>query len=92
MHKTQSGAVSLWAPSDGFVAAVFARARIGIAFLDSDRRFSYLNDMLAEMNGSPAVDHLGRTVEDVVPDLALQLNEVLDRVLTGERVVFEQTG
>jgi PAS domain S-box-containing protein len=47
-----------------------------------------VNDALAEIDGVPAIDHVGRTVRDVLPDLAPEIEPALERVVTtGEAVV-----
>ena len=51
-------------------------APVGIAFFDEDLRFQMINESLAEMNGLPVEAHLGRTVEEIVPDLAAQARAV----------------
>ncbi|NHC16337.1 putative bifunctional diguanylate cyclase/phosphodiesterase, partial [Motilibacter deserti] len=40
-------------------------APIGIAFLDRDLSYSRVNAVLAELNGLPAAEHLGRRVDEV---------------------------
>jgi PAS domain S-box-containing protein len=57
------------------------QAPVGFAFVDHDLRFSHVNDRLAETNGLSAAEHLGRRLQDVVPELAEQLAPVLRRVL-----------
>ncbi|MDI5962897.1 SpoIIE family protein phosphatase [Streptomyces sp. SL13] len=52
----------------------------GIAVLDTELRFVYVNPALARMNGVPAADHTGRTVADLLPDLDTR-PEVIRRVL-----------
>lgn len=67
--------------------AFFTGAAAGLALLDSDLRFVQINDTLAQMNGLTASDHIGMTVEEVVPDLAPHLVPILNNVLrTGEPV------
>ncbi|WP_200306423.1 PAS domain-containing protein, partial [Paracraurococcus ruber] len=74
--------------------AVYAAAPIGLCVLDRDLRFRRINERLAEINGLPAAAHLGRTVREVLPDLAPQAEPVLRGVLeTGEPVIdLELTG
>lgn len=50
--------------------AIYDRAPVGLCVLDLDLRYVRINSMLAEMNGSPAAGHLGRTVREMVPGLA----------------------
>jgi PAS domain S-box-containing protein len=73
---------------------IYAKAPIGLCVLDTDLRFSRINDRLADMNGMPAASHIGRTVREMVPHLADQVEPLLRKVLeTGEPVVaLEITG
>jgi len=60
-------------------------APIGFAFFDKEHRYIRLNSTLAAMNGVPIDEHIGRTIADVVPTLAPQVNAVIDRIFeTGE--------
>ena len=62
-------------------------APVGFAFVDRDYRFVRINDALAEMNGLPPAEHLGRRVSEVVPQLWPRLEKLYERVLdTGEAV------
>jgi PAS domain S-box-containing protein len=62
-------------------------APVGIVMLDSDMRYRHINRPLAEMNGLPADDHIGRTVEQVVPNLYEQVEPLFRRVL-GEGITI----
>ena len=60
-------------------------APLGIGLWDDELRFVFVNDALAEMNGLPAADHVGRTVAEVVPGVAEEGLAALRHVLeTGE--------
>lgn len=59
---------------------LYAQAPIGLAFVDNDFRFVRLNEALAEMNGKSSAEHLGHTVESVVPELWGELREIYNRV------------
>ena len=62
-------------------------APIGICFFDLDLRFVVVNDRLAEINGIPADEHIGRHVSEIVPSLAEVARNVTRRILeTGEAV------
>jgi PAS domain S-box-containing protein len=54
----------------GVVDAVFAAAPIGLAFMDTTFRYVRVNEALAAINGLPAEEHYGRTLRDVLGDLA----------------------
>lgn len=74
--------------------AVYATAPIGLCVLDQDLRFVRINRHLAEMNGHSVEAHLGRTVFEVVPDVADEASVILSRIFqTGEPVLgVEITG
>ncbi len=69
---------------------VQSEAPVGIAFVDRDFRFIRCNSGLAEMNGIPAVDHLGRLVSEIVPNLWPQLAPVYESVLSGNGPILNQ--
>jgi PAS domain S-box-containing protein len=68
--------------------SLLAASPIGIAFIDRDLRFIRINDALAEVNGSPAAQHIGRTVSEMLPAVASTLEPLLRGVIeTGEPVL-----
>lgn len=68
--------------------ALMREAPMGVAFLDTGLRYVMINQALADMNGIPMADHLGRTIPEVLPALALEVVPLLQGVLdTGEPVV-----
>lgn len=67
---------------------VLEHTGVGVAFLDPDLRYVRINEVLAEANGLPVAAHLGRTVAEVLPDVAPHVEPLLRRVLsTGEPVL-----
>jgi PAS domain S-box-containing protein len=67
------------------IEALYATAPVGLCVLDHTLRFVRINQRLAEINGLEAADHIGRTVAEVLPDLAPTAEPVLRRVLeSGE--------
>jgi PAS domain S-box-containing protein len=66
---------------------LFADARVGVAFVDAELRYVQLNDALAEMNGVPAPEHLGRTVQEVLGPSGEAVAELLRGCLaSGEPI------
>jgi signal transduction histidine kinase/CheY-like chemotaxis protein len=60
----------------------------GYAFLDRELRYVRVNAVLAALNRRPADDHLGRTIHEVIPELAAALEADLRLVLdTGAPVL-----
>lgn len=65
--------------------ALLDTEEVGIAILDTDLRYRDVNPLLAKFNGVSVDDHIGRSVADVLPDLAPVIVPELTRVLeTGE--------
>jgi PAS domain S-box-containing protein len=58
---------------------------VGMCVLDRDLRFLRINERLAEINGIPAADHIGKTVRDLMPKLADAVEPEMRCILeTGE--------
>ncbi len=67
------------------VGMLLSEAPVGFAFFDSSLRYVRINDALARGNKYSAEEHVGRTVREVNPQIADQVEGVLSRVLaTGE--------
>jgi PAS domain S-box-containing protein len=63
-------------------------APVGLAFVDTELRFVRVNAALAAINDRPVSEHLGRRIDEVLPELGTQLVEVYRQVLsTGEPVL-----
>jgi len=69
---------------------VYANAPVGLCVLDRELRFQRVNAVLADMNGLPAAEHIGRTILEVAPDLAEQAAGFARRVLEDGEPVMEQ--
>jgi PAS domain S-box-containing protein len=71
---------------DFFNAA--AISGIGLGIHDRQKRFVKINQTLADINGAPIADHLGKTVEDMVPEMAPMIDPLFDQVLTtGQPII-----
>ncbi|MEU9166312.1 SpoIIE family protein phosphatase [Streptomyces sp. NPDC048420] len=62
-----------------------------VAVLDADLRYLYLNDTLAEFNGLPVEDHIGRPMPEVIPGSGPSAEVVREVIRTGrpQTVVFD---
>jgi PAS domain S-box-containing protein len=68
-----------------YVEAIYATAPVGLCFVDTDLTFLSINERQAAINGRSVEEHLGRTVREVLPELADSLEPVFRRVIeTGE--------
>ncbi|MEQ9621025.1 PAS domain S-box protein [Coleofasciculus chthonoplastes] len=67
--------------SETVLNAFIASSPIGIAFFDHDLRYLYANEALATTNGVPLSQHLGRTLWQVVPQMASEFAPMLHQIL-----------
>jgi len=76
------------------IETIYQSAPIGLNVLDTDLRFVRINQRLADINGRSVEAHLGRTVREIVPDLADVAEQLLRPILeTGEPLLnVEITG
>ena len=70
--------------------SLFSTAPVGLAFVDDQLRFVRVNDYLAQMNGVPVDEHIGRTVRDVLPGIGHLLEGSYRAVLASGRPIIEQ--
>lgn len=60
--------------------ALLTAMPLGVAYMDRDMRFIRVNERLAEINGKPALEHVGLTLREVVPQLADTLENIYKRL------------
>ncbi|WP_375758508.1 PAS domain S-box protein [Corallococcus exercitus] len=60
-----------------------ASTPVGLAVVDMEQRFVQVNDALAAMNGIPRAAHLGRKVQEIVPEMWPTLRLQYQRILEG---------
>jgi PAS domain S-box-containing protein len=66
--------------------AVYDGAPVGLGFLDRGLRYVNLNRQLAEMGGRSVEEYLGRTAQEMVPDLYPKFEPYIRRALKGEAI------
>jgi PAS domain S-box-containing protein len=67
------------------IEQLYREAPVGLCLLDKDLRFIRINHRLAEINGFPAAEHIGKTVREMLPELADAVEHPMRRILeTGE--------
>lgn len=63
-------------------------APVGVAFFDLELRFVRINERMAELNGLPVAEHIGRRLSDLVPILGATVEPLMRQVIsTGEAVL-----
>ena len=71
----------------GMLDAVFARAPVGLALYDRELRVVRINDHLAEIDGIPAAEQIGRPVTEIVPDVEGIVPAMREVLATGRELV-----
>jgi PAS domain S-box-containing protein len=67
--------------------SLYGSAPIGLAFFSRDFRYLRINAELAQMNGVPAEEHIGRTIREVLRDNAPAVEPVISQVFaTGQPI------
>jgi len=73
---------------ENLFADYFNSSSVGLCILDLEFRYLAINNTLAEINGIPAQDHIGKTVREILGDFADGVEPELRLVIsTGEPVV-----
>ena len=67
-----------------------ASAPIGLAYVDSELRYVYINEWLAGLSGRPTEYHLGKTVQEAFPTVAPQIEPDYRHVLATGEQIFER--
>ncbi|HLO47758.1 MAG TPA: PAS domain S-box protein [Kamptonema sp.] len=74
--------------------AFFAGANAGMLIFDRQLRYVQINEVLAQTNGVCVADHIGRSVREVLPELAPTVEPILQGILdTGKPILnYELVG
>src|SRR5215475_12354237 len=66
---------------------IYDTAPVGLAFLTPDCRYVQINQRLTEICGMSIADHIGRSVRETVPQVADDVERIVQAILrTGEPV------
>jgi len=52
------------------MSRTFKDAPVGLCYFDNELRYVQINDFLAAINGLPVEEHIGKTVMEVLPEIA----------------------
>ena len=67
---------------------LYRHAPVGLCCLDTALRYTHINEWLAQLNGPSVEHHLGRTIEEVLPEVAQGVAAQLRRLMdTGEPII-----
>lgn len=74
--------------SEAILQAFIAASPITLALFDRELRFLYANEALAKINQLPLSEHLGRTLWEVVPQMASQFAPLLLQIMETQQPVL----
>lgn len=78
---------------DNLASAYFEASSVGLCILDPSLHYIAINRTLAKMNGVPVEDHLGRTVREILGEVADPMERKFSEVLEVRQPVgFEVSG
>ncbi|MCH8890071.1 MAG: NTP transferase domain-containing protein, partial [Myxococcales bacterium] len=67
---------------------IYDTAPVALCLMDTNLRFLRINRWLADINGLSQKEHIGRTLREIVPEIAESMEEVYARVIeTGVPVI-----
>ncbi|AVH69363.1 PAS domain S-box protein [Nostoc sp. 'Lobaria pulmonaria (5183) cyanobiont'] len=71
--------------------AFFSSAPVGMNIVDNQLRFVQINQLLAEINGLPQQDHIGKTIHEILPHIAPLVEPIYQQVLiTGQPILNQE--
>jgi two-component system, sensor histidine kinase and response regulator len=71
--------------------AFFNNAPVGQCIVNEQMCFVQVNELLAQMNGLSAVEHNGKSIYEIFPQIASIIEPIYQRVLaTGESVLYQE--
>ena len=50
---------------------LYRTAPVGLCLVDRDLRYVRINERLAAINGKPPGEHIGRTIREIIPEIAV---------------------
>lgn len=68
---------------------VYKTTPVGLCFVDTNLRYIRLNECLAAINGRSIPEHIGRTVREVIPEMADIVERIYRQVLATQTPVLD---
>ncbi len=72
----------------GEIEAIYRSTPIGLSYISSDLKFIRINEQLAQINGLSVSEHIGRTIREVLPEMADTIESIYRQVIeSGEPIL-----
>lgn len=73
----------------GEIEAIYRSAPIGLSFISSDLKFIRINQQLAQINGLSVSEHIGRTIREVLPEMADTIESIYRQVIESGQPILD---
>ncbi len=70
--------------------AIYDSAPVGLCVLDTEMRWVRINSAMAGMNGFPVTAHIGRTLRELLPEIAGSIEAMARRVIEAGEALLGQ--
>ncbi len=90
LHQELQQAIQQKDESLALLNAWLMSSPVALAFLDTELCYVYANEALASINGIPQNQHIGRTLQQVLPEWASQLEPILRQVIETKEPLLNQ--
>jgi PAS domain S-box-containing protein len=88
LYTEAQQALSQTARSFALIDALLEASPLAICFLDTEMRFIHINQVLAELHGLSAEQHIGQDFRELLPESAAKFAPIIQQVLeTGQPVL-----
>ncbi|NJK73073.1 MAG: PAS domain S-box protein [Microcoleus sp. SU_5_6] len=88
LYTAAQQALAQTSESFALIDSLLEASPLAICFLDREMRFLRINQVLAELNGLPAQQHLGQDYCQLLPESAAQFAPIIQQVLeTGQPIL-----
>ena len=91
LHESTQQAAREAEETAALLDTILQTAPVGFAFHDNELRFLRINDALAEMNGVPVEEHIGRSPADILPASGRRSRRFREILRTGLPVIDEES-
>ncbi|AFY56523.1 PAS domain S-box [Rivularia sp. PCC 7116] len=68
--------------------AFFNNAPVGLTIIDRQLKFIQINELLAEINGISVEEHLGKTIQEVLPNIASEVEPIYQQVFASNQPIL----
>ncbi len=74
--------------SEQLLSSIFSASPTGMALLSTDLRYQLINETLAELNGIKVEDHIGKSMQDVLPDIYNEVYPCFQQILETKKPIL----